>query len=274
MIYLNKIMIQSYIGESLSMAEGREVVIMNENENIQNVNGAETPIDNQDAVQPTPNTNPQPQNPNPQAQYVYAQSAPKAQGFDFGKEMGNTFSDVMNIIKTPADSIPKFVGKSSIVSSLTIAIIYAIVRIVFGMINTAITYGGYSYISAFDRAASFVTSFFANLLIAAATMAIIAALVMVCGNVFSKTKISFFKGLSIASLFVIPVIPAVVLNFLFGLANAAFGSVFMVLGNVIGYIFVAMALKNEIKDNNKLPYIVAGIFFCVSFAEWLLYVIF
>ena len=106
------------------MAEGREVVIMNENENIRNLNGAETPADNQDAVQSAPDANPQPQNPNPQVQYVYTQSTPKAQGFDFGKEMGDTFGDVMNVIKTPADSIPKFVGKSSIVASLTLSLIH------------------------------------------------------------------------------------------------------------------------------------------------------
>lgn len=248
---------------------------MNENENVQNLNGAETPVNEQAGAQPTPDANPQPQNPNPQAQYVYTQSASNNQGFDFGKELGNTFTDVLDVLKAPADSIPKYVGKSSVVASLTITIIYAIIRIIFGMINTAIVYGSaYSYLGAASKALRFVGSFFGELLIAAATMAIIAALAMVCGNVFGKTKVSFIKGLSIASLYVIPVIPAVVLNFLFGLANSGFGALFMTLGSIIGVIFVAMALKSEIKDNNKLPYAVAVIFFCVSFAQWILYLIF
>lgn len=248
---------------------------MNENENVQNLNGAETPVDEQAAAQPTPEADPQPQNPYPQAQYFYTQSNANKSGFDFGKELGDTFTDVLGIFKAPADSIPKYVGKSSIVASLTITVIYAIVRIIFGLINTAIVYGGaYSYLNAASKALRFVGSFFGELLIAAATMAIIAALAMVCGNVFGKTKVSFIKGLSIASLYVIPVIPAVVLNFLFGLANSGFGSLFMTLGSIIGFIFAAMALKSEIKDDNKLPYAVAVIFFCVSFAQWLLYLIF
>ncbi len=246
---------------------------MNENENVQNLNGAETPVDEQAAAQPTPQANPQPQNPYPQAQYVYTQSGTNKSGFDFGKELGDTFTDVLGVFKAPADSIPKYVGKSSIVASLTITVIYAIVRIIFGMINTAIVYSG-SYYNVASKALDFVKSFFGELFISAATMAIIAALAMVCGNVFGKTKVSFIKGLSIASLYVIPVIPAVVLNFLFGLANSGFGSLFMTLGSIIGFIFVAMALKSEIKDDNKLPYAVAVIFFCVSFAQWILYLIF
>ncbi len=247
---------------------------MNENENVQNLNGAETPVDEQAAAQPTPQANPQPQNPYPQAQYVYTQSGTNKSGFDFGKELGDTFTDVLGVFKAPADSIPKYVGKSSIVASLSITVIYAIVRIIFGMINTAIAYSGSYYYNAARKALGFVESFFGELLIAAATMAIIAALAMVCGNVFGKTKVSFIKGLSIASLYVVPVIPAVVLNFLFGLANSGFGSLFMTLGSIIGFIFVAMALKSEIKDDNKLPYAVAVIFFCVSFAQWILYLIF
>lgn len=247
---------------------------MNENENVQNLNGAETPVDEQAAAQPTPEANPQPQNPYPQAQYVYTQSNANKSGFDFGKELGGTFTDVLGVFKAPADSIPKYVGKSSIVASLTITVIYAIVRIIFGLINTAIAYSGGYYYNVARKALGFVGSFFGELLIAAATMAIIAALAMVCGNVFGKTKVSFIKGLSIASLYVVPVIPAVVLNFLFGLANSGFGSLFMTLGSIIGFIFVAMALKSEIKDDNKLPYAVAAIFFCVSFAQWLLYLIF
>lgn len=246
---------------------------MNENENVQNLNGAETPVDEQASAQPTPQANPQPQNPYPQAQYVYTQSGTNKSGFDFGKELGDTFTDVLGVFKAPADSIPKYVGKSSIVASLTITVIYAIVRIIFGMINTAIVYSG-SYYNVASKALDFVKSFFGELFISAATMAIIAALAMVCGNVFGKTKVSFIKGLSIASLYVIPVIPAVVLNFLFGLANSGFGSLFMTLGSIIGFIFVAMALKSEIKDDNKLPYAVAVIFFCVSFAQWILYLIF
>lgn len=247
---------------------------MNENENVQNLNGAETPVDEQAAAQPTPEADPQPQNPYPQAQYVYTQSNANKSGFDFGKELGDTFTDVLGIFKAPADSIPKYVGKSSIVASLTITVIYAIVRIIFGMINTAIAYSGGYYYNVASKALDFVKSFFGELLFAAATMAIIAALAMVCGNVFGKTKVSFIKGLSIASLYVIPVIPAVVLNFLFGLANSGFGSLFMTLGSIIGFIFAAMALKSEIKDDNKLPYAVAVIFFCVSFAQWILYLIF
>lgn len=248
---------------------------MNENENVQNVNGAEAPVNEQTAAQPAPEANPQPQNPNPQAQYVYTQSTANKQGFDFGKELGNTFTDILGVLKAPAGYISKYVGKSSIVASLTVTIIYAIVRIIFGMINTAIYYSSaYSYYAAVNKALKFVGSFFGELLIAAATMAIIAALVMVCGNVFGKTKVSFIKGLSIASLYVIPVIPAVVLNFLFGLANSGFGALFMTLGSIIGVIFVAMALKSEMKDDNKLPYAVAVIFFCVSIAQWLLYLIF
>ncbi len=246
---------------------------MNENENVQNLNGAETPVDEQAAAQPTPQANPQPQNPYPQAQYVYTQSGTNKSGFDFGKELGDTFTDVLGVFKAPADSIPKYVGKSSIVASLTITVIYAIVRIIFGLINTAIVYSG-SYYNVASKVLDFVKSFFGELFIPAATMAIIAALAMVCGNVLGKTKVSFIKGLSIASLYVVPVIPAVVLNFLFGLANSGFGSLFMTLGSIIGFIFVAMALKSEIKDDNKLPYAVAAIFFCVSFAQWILYLIF
>lgn len=239
---------------------------MNENENVQNLNGSETPVEEQAAAQPTSNENPQ-----PQVQYVYTQSTVNKQSFDFGKEMGNTFTDALGVLKAPADFIPKYVGKASVIASLTITVIYAIVRIIFGMINTAIVYNGaYSYYTSGFKALRFVGSFFSELLIAAATMAIIAALAMACGSVLGKTKVSFIKGLSIASLYVIPVIPAVILNFLFGLASIGFGSLFMFLAQVIGIIFVAMALKSEVKDDNKLPYAVAVIFFCVSLAQWIL----
>ncbi|MCD8327954.1 MAG: hypothetical protein LUC25_02530 [Ruminococcus sp.] len=275
---------------------------MNENQNVQNVNGAQQP-NNAQPVQGAPQQNPNPNmyqgyqnvnpnqnpnpNPNPNMYQGYPQQnpnpnmyyqAPKKPGIDFGKELGETFTDTIEVFKAPATNAPKVVTKQSLVASLTLTIIYAVLRIIFGMINVAIVHsnsssGFYSYYTTAEKAIHFLMRFFIELLIAAATVAIIASLVMACASLFSKTKVSFVKSLSIASLFLMPVIPMTVLDFLFGLASADFGNLFMLIGSILGYFLVAYGLKAELKDDNKLPYAITAIFFCVSLAQWLLYLI-
>lgn len=236
------------------------------NENEEKVIGTENPAQNQ-AQQPTASVD-------PQNQYVYTQSMPqKKSNIDIGREMGNTMTGIVEVLKSPADGIPKFVGKSNIVTSLIIAIVYALVRIVFGMINLAV-HPIYTLNSIGNTFGTYVARFFMELLIAVATLAVIAGIVMLCAQFIGKQKITFFKGLSIASLYAIIDIPTVIIVFLFGLANADFATVFTSLGTTIGIVFVTMALANEIKDNNKLPYAVGVTFACVALATWILKLIF
>ena len=249
------------------------------NENEEKVTGTQNPDQNQ-VQQPKASID-------PQNQYVYAQSTPqKKSSIDIGKEMGNTMTGIVEVLKSPADGIPKFVGKSNIVTSLIIAVIYALVRIIFGMINLA-TYSidtsssiedmVYDYLgsgSVGNTFGTYVARFFMELLIAVATLAVIAGIVMLCAQFIGKQKITFFKGLSIASLYAIVAIPTVIIEFLLGLASAGFASVFTSLGTTIGIIFVTMALANEIKDNNKLPYAVGVTFACVTLVTWILELIF
>lgn len=222
----------------------------------------------------------------PQAQYVYAQSSPQKNGLDLGKEMGNTMTGIVEVLKAPANGIPKFVGKANIVTSLIIAIVYALVRIIFGMISLATQSIDTSssiedlvsnYLSSGSTGNTFgtyVARFFMELLVAVLTLAVIACVVMLCAQLIGKQKITFFKGLSVASLYAIIAIPTVIVEFLLGLASAGLASVFTSLGTTIGIVFVTMALANEMKDNNKLPYAVGVTFACVTLVTWVLQLIF
>lgn len=229
--------------------------------------------------------NAQPQQPNVQPQYVYTQNMPHKNS-DIGAEISSTFSTLLGVIKAPADFIPKYVAKASWITSLIITGVYALISIIFGLIRLATTSVSMSstfedlanmvsgYMSGGTGFGTYVLRFFNELFSVAATVAVIAALVMLFAQVFGKTKISFFESLSIATLYATIMIPTVIIEFLFGLASPAFASIFTALGSTIGIVFVTMASADKIKNNNMLPYAIGITFAGVKLATWIVGLIF
>lgn len=232
-------------------------------------------------TQAEPDVTAQPQQP----QYAYTQDMPHKNS-DIGAEIKSTFSALLGVIKAPADFIPKYVAKASWITSLIITGVYALIRIIFGLIGLATSSVSMSstfedladmvsgYMSGGIGFGTYVLKFFGELFGAAVTVAVIAALVMLFAQVFGKTKVSFFESLSIATLYATVMIPTVIIEFLFGLASPAFASIFTTLGSTIGIVFVTMAAADKIKDNNKLPYAIGITFAGMALASWIVNLIF
>lgn len=232
-------------------------------------------------TQAEPDVTAQPQQP----QYVYTQDMPRKKS-NVGAEIKSTLSALLGVIKAPADFIPKYVAKASWITSLIITGVYALIRIIFGLIGLATSSVSMSstfedladmvsgYMSGGNGFGTYVLKFFGELFGAAVTVAVIAALVMLFAQVFGKTKVSFFESLSIATLYATVMIPTVIIEFLFGLASPAFASIFTTLGSTIGIVFVTMAAADKIKDNNKLPYAIGITFAGMALASWIVNLIF
>lgn len=246
--------------------KGREVIIMNENENTNSTEASGAPQPN---PQPTPI-------PTPQPDYVYTQSQRTTP--DVGAQVQGMANGLIGVFKAPFNNIPAYVEKSGWLPAVIVTAAYALIRIIFGLLNLAIYGAGNYYNDSVARIIlNYVLRFFAELFIAAATVAIIAGLVMLTVQLIGKSKISFFNSLSLASLYAVVMIPTVILKFLFGLASSSFANVFVMAGGALGLMFVAIGLSALLKTNdakNKLPYVIAVIIAAVQLANWLLYIIF
>ena len=101
---------------------------------------------------------------------------------------------------------------------------------------------------------------------------------MLLVKMFNKTNATYVQGLAVYALMSFFGIPAAFLSWITGLTSVKFldkiSSCIDLFAEVCGLAFVYIAVRTLCKDDRKAPYITAISFVVVSFATWILRLMF
>lgn len=211
----------------------------------------------------------------------------------------NPVAEYINIFKglfaSPVETISSYVAKANIVLMAILiggqAVINMLTRL-FDMLiansKAKVTIGSKeldSLLSVYTNTAykpyntgAIFKNIFLEILLVAVSAAVFALVVMLLVKAFSKVNITYIQGLAIYSIVAVLGIPAELLSWVIGLTSVGFfdrvSTCISVFANVTGYVFIFMAIRALCKDEKKLPLVMGISYVAVSFAAWLIRLMF
>lgn len=234
-------------------------------------------------------TAPQPQMAAPQPQLQ--QAAPRPAGPNIGTELGNL---VKGLFTSPVEAIAAYTAKANIVLVAILigaqAIVSMFIRLFRMLIANAQATSAakksagafYEYLTDYYTGKSKVyetgqifANMFEEILVVAASAAIIALVIWLFIKLFDKTSTAtYVQALSVYSVFSLLMIPATVLNWVVGLTSVGFldeiAVCISVFANVMGYAFIYIGIRSICKQEKYVPLIMAVSFVCVNFISWII----
>lgn len=177
---------------------------------------------------------------------------------------GNTWKNLLEIFKAPAEAGRRYVAKSDMVVSIVLIALQAVIAGIFGLIcavkvNSAFS-SVLSLLSTYSLGRgyniSLVKGFFITLLFSLIFSAIFALIFFAAGKIV-KAEMSFNKALAIASIRSAAVIPFMLAGCVLILINVPLGIGIFYLGNVLAICYIYASMTG-ICEENKLSYVIAA----------------
>lgn len=202
----------------------------------------------------------------PNSQFNAQQMQQKANEYmQQGMEVaGNTWKNLLEIFKAPAEAGRRYVAKSDMVVSIVLIALQAVIAGIFGLIcafkvNSAFS-SVLSLLSTYSLGKgyniSLVKGFFITLLFSLIFSAIFALIFFAAGKSV-KAEMNFNKALAITSIRSAAVIPFMLAGCVLIWINVPLGIGIFYLGNVLAICYIYASMTG-ICEENKLSYVIAA----------------
>jgi H2-forming N5,N10-methylenetetrahydromethanopterin dehydrogenase-like enzyme len=197
-----------------------------------------------------------------QVQQVQVQQNQGAASNKVGVFFSRFFKVTLQIVKTPADMLKKFVQASDIevafgyIGVQALAVSLFIVAL-FSKFNSFVDSFGLfgSFLKMDSIKVSLVKIFFVTLVVAIGISFIFAAVLLLFSKVVYKGETDYKKMICVAGAKSLAAAPFTLVGFILSFANVGCGIFFLSLGAILGYYYVAAAIKGAVTlDDNKTIY--------------------
>lgn len=212
----------------------------------------------------------------------------------------NPFVEYINIFKglftAPVETVSAFVAKVNIVLVAILIGGEALINMLTKLFDMLIAnskakvttgssdldsllaaYTSYTSYKPYETGAIFKYMFL-EILLVAVSAAVFALVVMLLAKAFNKANVTYVQGLATYGILAVLGVPAKILSWVIDLIPVSFFSRVSIctslFATVAGYVFVFMAIRALCKDEKKIPVIMGLTYVAVSFATWVIRLMF